>query len=74
MSDAPKYTTRFILVRSGFDPDTSPCDTWNPCWTEKEARAARKAAEFSASGSTRQVIVRVDTTYTIVDDGGTGQA
>jgi hypothetical protein len=73
MRDTPKHTKKFILVCPGFDPDTNPCDTWNPYPNQKEALADRDGAEFYAPGNRRRVIVQVGTTYTIVDDGGFGE-
>lgn len=74
MPDAPKPTVGFIVVQSGWDPRNGHdrLSTWNSYPSRKEAEAERAARANVASGP--EAIMRFDITYTIVDDGGFGEA
>ena len=66
----PKPTVGYIVVCPGWDPRDrqDSIDLWNQHPTVK---AAQDSVEYSKLvGSSRTVIVRVDTTFTIVDGGG----
>lgn len=68
----PKPTVGYIVVRPGWDPRDrqDSIDLWSQRPTVK---AAQDSVEYSdLVGSSRTVIVRIDTTFTIVDDGGCG--
>lgn len=68
----PKPTVGYVVVRPGWDPRDRQdgIDLWNQHPT---AKAAQASVEYSnLVGSSRTVIVRVDTTFTIVDGGDCG--
>lgn len=68
----PKPTVGYLVVRRGWNP----CDghdrlyPWNPHASQKAAEADR--AHLDSLGHEPRMIVRVDTTFTIVDNGGCG--
>lgn len=66
---AAKPTVGFIVVMPGWSPrdDHGRTFTWNPYPTAKEAADAQSHA-VSITGL-QWMVVRVDTTYTVVDDG-----
>lgn len=68
-SKSPKPTVGYIAVRRDWDPRDSHDRTflWNPHATQKAAEADRALSDSLGCGP--RMIVRVDTTFTIVDSG-----
>lgn len=68
----PKPTVGYIVVCPGWDPRDrqDSIDLWNQ---HPSVKSAQDSVEYSKlAGSSRTVIVRVDTAFTIVDGGGCG--
>lgn len=70
----PKPTVSYIAVRRGWDPRDrhDRLSLWNPQPSRGAAEADRAHADWL--GCEPRVIVQVDTTFTIVDEGGFGEA
>lgn len=66
----PKPTVGFIVVPCGWDPQDSHgrLHLWNQHPSKKAAQAER--SDRDGIGGARRMIVRVEASFTIVDDGG----
>lgn len=69
MPDAPKPTAGYIVVSPDWNPATRPTHAWNPHSTLK--RAAEDLAFADMVGAVK-IILKVQTTYTLVGDDGRG--
>lgn len=65
MADVPKPTTGYLVVDPDWDPVQAPAYGWWLPMTLKEAKARCRAFRESP-----KVILKVQTTYTLVEDGG----
>lgn len=66
----PKPTIGYLVVRRGWNPRDGHdrLYPWNPHASQKAAEADR--THLDSLGHEPRMIVRVDTTFTIVDNGG----